>query len=161
MKDEKTYVINKTKKMFITISVMVLISVFLKLCVIADGYIEEINYPSNIPVTMGSVFELKDVISVYPSSEELKSSLRYYSQDTDVARIVLFRSTSSFRAQHWMRQNSDGTWSHKLGTSQCISNVDASGNIILDPLTCNMHYTEVGDIFDYEYVACFLVKTVN
>lgn len=315
----------KRIRLFIAISVILLSGTFFTLCVSADGYIEEINCPSNIPVPMGSVFNLKDVTSVYPSSDELKSSLRYYSYDTDVAtinsvtgiimpqsigratimissdectefitinvcyplsggelelnnqtyllwdrnpllryancynyalnahsinynlldnagdidgltgkalgatdtinvenlagiimgmkndinyilgngeniqgnsnydntvvelldindnfncsvtdpnqfsavgssdyyRIVLFRSTCGFRAQHWMRQNSDGTWSHKLGTNQCISNFDASGNVILDPLTCNMQYTDVGDLYDYEYVACFLVKTAN
>lgn len=79
---------------------------------------------------------------------------------SDYYRIVLFRSTNGFK-QHWMRQNADGTWSHKLGYEQSVSIFDASGAIILDPLTCNMHYTEVGDIYDYEYVACFLIRTVN
>lgn len=301
------------------------LSKFSSLYVSADGYIEEINCPSSIPVPINASFDLKDLVSIYPDDNEQKSTLRYYSYDTDVAtinsltgiiaprsigratimissddctefitinvcyplsggelvfnnqtfllwdrepllgnancynyalnahsinydllgnpgeidgltgrtlgslgrinenqfegiiagitndinyilgngenipenisydntvvelldindnfncsvtdpnrfsaigssgyyRIVLFRSTSDFHAQHWMRQNSDGTWSHKMGTNQCISNVDASGNLILDPLTCNMHYTDVGDSYDYEYVACFLVKTAN
>ena len=34
---------------------------------------------------------------------------------------------------HWYRQNSDGTWSHKPGTTE-VTNLDAHGNIIFDPL---------------------------
>lgn len=40
---------------------------------------------------------------------------------------------------HWYRQNSDGTWSHKRGLTE-VTNLDASGNIILDPRTCDRDY---------------------
>ncbi len=37
---------------------------------------------------------------------------------------------------HWYRQNYDGTWSHKMGSS-LISNTDFSDNVIYDPETCD------------------------
>jgi len=37
---------------------------------------------------------------------------------------------------HWYRQNPNGTWSHKMGTSP-VADVDASGAQILDPQTAN------------------------
>lgn len=95
---------------------------------------------------MGNYFNLKSIVSVYPASDELKSSLRYYSYDTDVATIN--SSTGIITPRSY-------------GQARIMISCDASGAIILDPLTCNMHYTEVGDIYDYEYVACFLIKTVN
>ncbi|MGB8452917.1 MAG: hypothetical protein WCD89_11390 [Anaerocolumna sp.] len=43
---------------------------------------------------------------------------------------------------HWYEQNSDGYWSHKPGTSD-VTDVDASGNYIVDPATCDRHYVYV------------------
>ena len=34
---------------------------------------------------------------------------------------------------HWYRQNSDGTWSHKVGGME-VTNLDFSGEVIYDPL---------------------------
>jgi len=79
-------------------------------------------------------------------------------------RIALFRnvSTSEYGAMHWMRQNADGTWSHKLGYSRPVSNLDAKGNVICSPSTCDMDYTNTNDYkYNYEYVATFLIKTGN
>jgi hypothetical protein len=39
---------------------------------------------------------------------------------------------------HFLRQNADGTWSHKPG-SGLVTNRDFSGNIITDPQTANMN----------------------
>lgn len=125
------------------------------------GVKNDINYilgndSDNYDYSAAELLDINDdfVCSVTdPNIFSTVGSYNYY-------RIVLFRSTNGF-SQHWMRQNADGTWSHKLGYEQSISNCDASGKIILDPLTCNMRYTEVGDEYDYEYVACFLVKTVD
>lgn len=44
------------------------------------------------------------------------------------------------RDYHFYRQNPDGTWSHKLGNAGEVENVDASGNIIYDPETCDRNY---------------------
>lgn len=44
------------------------------------------------------------------------------------------------RDYHFYRQNPDGTWSHKLGRKGEVQNVDASGNIIYDPETCDRNY---------------------
>jgi hypothetical protein len=36
---------------------------------------------------------------------------------------------------HWYRQDSDGCWSHKIGDFE-VSRVDQSGELIINPLTC-------------------------
>ncbi|WP_367567348.1 hypothetical protein [Lacrimispora sp.] len=41
---------------------------------------------------------------------------------------------------HWYVQNSDGYWSHKPGQTNA-TDVDASGNYITDPKTCNRAYS--------------------
>lgn len=41
---------------------------------------------------------------------------------------------------HFYRQNPDGTWSHKPGTTNAI-NVDANGKLIFDPETPNQYYS--------------------
>lgn len=41
---------------------------------------------------------------------------------------------------HWYVQNSDGYWSHKPGYNNA-TDVDASGNYITDPKTCNRAYS--------------------
>ena len=38
---------------------------------------------------------------------------------------------------HWYRQDSDGLWSHKQGSSNSISRVDESGKLIIDPQTAD------------------------
>jgi len=48
-------------------------------------------------------------------------------------RVALFRDIQT-DAMHWTRQNADGTWSHKLGYLNSITNLDATGNIIYSPL---------------------------
>ena len=40
---------------------------------------------------------------------------------------------------HFYRQNPDGTWSHKPGTTEVV-NTDASGNVIHDPQYANRNY---------------------
>jgi len=40
---------------------------------------------------------------------------------------------------HWWRQNSDGYWSHKPGSTK-VTNLDASGNPIINPLLSNRHF---------------------
>mgnify|MGYP003564610791 CR=1 FL=1 len=40
---------------------------------------------------------------------------------------------------HWYVQNSDGNWSHKRGWTEA-TNVDANGDLITDPQTCNREY---------------------
>ena len=41
---------------------------------------------------------------------------------------------------HWYRQNSDGTWSHKLASNPS-QNCDASNDLIYDPQYCNSNYS--------------------
>lgn len=40
---------------------------------------------------------------------------------------------------HWYRQNPDGTWSHKPGSTNVI-NTDCSGDIICNPETCDRNF---------------------
>ena len=48
---------------------------------------------------------------------------------------------------HWYRQNPNGTWSHKRGRAE-VTNIDASGKIILDPSLANRNYGTLNyDIF--------------
>ena len=43
---------------------------------------------------------------------------------------------------HWYRQDSDGLWSHKRGTTS-ITRLDNSGDLIVDPQTADRDfYTE-------------------
>lgn len=43
---------------------------------------------------------------------------------------------------HWYEQNSNGYWSHKPGLS-AVTNLDASGNKITNPKTCDRSYVHV------------------
>ena len=52
-------------------------------------------------------------------------------------KVALVLSSSDY---HWYRQNPDGTWSHKRGTT-AVTNLDDSGNIIYDPRTCDRNYS--------------------
>lgn len=48
---------------------------------------------------------------------------------------------------HWYRQNPDGSWSHKRGTTEVV-NVDASGKAIYNPETANRSYSNADyDVF--------------
>ncbi len=40
---------------------------------------------------------------------------------------------------HWYRQNGDGTWSHKPGTTP-VTNLDTAGNVITDPRTADRRF---------------------
>ena len=46
---------------------------------------------------------------------------------------------------HWLRLNPDGTWSHKPG-HQPVTNVDASGNIIENPMIANFDYSSASGL---------------
>ena len=50
---------------------------------------------------------------------------------------------------HWWRQNADSYWSHKPGSTN-VTNIDASGNKIKNPLKANRNY----DSLNY-YKPCF------
>ena len=59
---------------------------------------------------------------------------------------------------HWYRQNSDGTWSHKPGTTE-VTNLDCSGKIIMDPRKANRN---AGYGVNYNvFVGFFVVKPLN
>ena len=53
------------------------------------------------------------------------------------------------RDYHFLRQDRDGYWSHKPGSTN-VTHLDASGNKIKNPLKANRHY----DSLNY-YKPCF------
>ena len=44
---------------------------------------------------------------------------------------------------HWYREHNDGAWYHKIGHQQ-VSNKDASGQVILSPITADRDYSAQG-----------------
>lgn len=59
---------------------------------------------------------------------------------------------------HWYRQNSDGTWSHKPGTTK-VRNTDYSNKIIMDPRTCNRN---AGYGLNYNlFVGFYTIRPLN
>lgn len=61
---------------------------------------------------------------------------------------------------HWYRLDDNGTWSHKPGNTNA-TNVDASGNPITNPETCNRDYGSVNykDFCGYFYVPAGGIRT--
>ena len=58
---------------------------------------------------------------------------------------------------HWYRQNSDGSWSHKPGTTP-VKDTDNDGRLIMDPEECNRN----GGYLNYSvFVGYFAVKPLN
>lgn len=55
---------------------------------------------------------------------------------------------------HWYRQNPDGTWSHKPG-STAVTNLDESGNQILDPASADRDGTGKGGVNYDEFCGYF------
>lgn len=66
-------------------------------------------------------------------------------------KVALVLSTSDY---HWYRQNSDGTWSHKLAMDP-VRNTDYSDEIIYDP-----RYADIDEGFGYEFVAFYAVSNL-
>ena len=63
---------------------------------------------------------------------------------------IAYCTDPSLTDYHFWRQNEDGTWSHKPGTTP-VMNVDFSGNVIYDPMSCDrgkyyifLGYYEIG-----------------
>lgn len=62
------------------------------------------------------------------------------------------------RDYHWYRQNSDGTWSHKPGTTR-VRKDDYSNEIIMDPRKCNR---DAGNGLNYNlFVGFYAIKPLN
>jgi hypothetical protein len=67
--------------------------------------------------------------------------------DTEVPRYLVALVVWPNLDYHWYRINSEGFWSHKPGYTP-VRNVDNSGNIIRDPVTCDRAgYTEFCGFF--------------
>jgi len=59
---------------------------------------------------------------------------------------------------HWYRQNKDGSWSHKL-SSNPVTNLDASGEIIYDPENADHDYSPGSP--DYTFVKYYRVTPLG
>ena len=102
------------------------------------------GYPNN-PITSSNLNE-KDIISRVKSDLEQSEKTIYKTTEKK-------KPTGSYRKialviapgvdYHWYEQNSDGYWSHKQGNATYPTNLDASGNLISNPRTCNRKYTYV------------------
>lgn len=71
------------------------------------------------------------------SGREIKRSSRDEKPGTNEYKVALVIAPNS--DYHWYEQNSDGYWSHKRGLTE-VSNLDASGNKIADPQSCDRNY---------------------
>ena len=58
---------------------------------------------------------------------------------------------------HWIRQNADGTWSHKDGDGK-VNKVDAQGYTIWDP---EYSYQNYGSDKNYTFIGFFCVSPLN
>ena len=62
---------------------------------------------------------------------------------------------------HWVRQNYDGTWSHKRGITE-VTNLDASGNVIYDPNKADFNYGDQNPSGDnYKIVGYYAITPAN
>ena len=65
-----------------------------------------------------------------------------------------------------MRQDADGTWSHKLCNGGPVTNLDADGNVIWSP-AANLYYCTYAPEqnayihLNYQYVGTYLVGPAN
>ena len=82
-----------------------------------------INYVNQDATNLGFTFE--------PISETDVCPLGTYKVALVIAPSVDF---------HWYRQNSDGTWSHKLASNP-VTNLDASGDLIINPRLSNRNHS--------------------
>ena len=75
--------------------------------------------------------------------------------------LVIDSEESALKSKdyHWYRQLPNGQWVHKRGSGQA-SNLDASGNVIYNPSTCDRDYTSPTSNRNYsEFVTYYEVKT--
>ncbi len=88
---------------------------------------------------------------------------RPYLQDTDVHTPcncndykigLLLDNEGPDKDYHFLRQDTNGFWSHKPG-EEPATNLDAAGNIILDPLTADWDYKSKYGAYNYKEVCGF------
>lgn len=72
--------------------------------------------------------------SMAPTTSTATSTSKSYK-----VALVVTEENIRFPDYHWYVQNSDGYWSHKRGDGKA-QDVDASGNYITDPQTCDRDY---------------------
>ncbi len=64
----------------------------------------------------------------------------------DIALFIVMNSRGDYEDYHWLRQDSNGKWSHKRGLDP-VTNTDASGNLINNPQVANMNYDGYQGVF--------------
>ena len=80
-----------------------------------------------------------------------------YGLGYDIALFISPESSNTEFDYHWYRKDSNGMWSHKRGYNY-ITNVDASGNLISDPLNADRDY---GTCDYWIYVGTFRLYRYN
>ncbi len=83
----------------------------------------------------------KDCIAFWGINENNVESVfkeigQYEQCDPGMYKIAFVYDGDYYTDYHWYRQNSDGTWSHKIGVGE-VTNLDSSGELILDPQNAN------------------------
>lgn len=95
---------------------------------------------------------------IFPEERKLEPTvppLGYYN-------VVLLVANSNYMYDyHFARQDSNGFWSHKPG-STAVDNVDAKGQLITDPRTASFNYDPKGrgDGYHYKYYCWIWVSSL-
>lgn len=108
-------------------------------------------------LTESAIFKAAQADGPYlGSGREIKRSSKDEKPGTNEYKVALVIAPNS--DYHWYEQNSDGYWSHKRGLTE-VSNLDASGNKITDPQSCNRDY---GNGLNYStFCGYYIVKYTN
>lgn len=105
------------------------------------GYFSKHPHISNNDYNCGAFYKrLKsDIPSLYRAKFGTRCKKGYYK-----VFLAVDNDTSKDTDYHFYRQDSNGTWSHKPGRTN-VTNVDANGNIIINPTLASRKY----DYYNY------------
>lgn len=117
----------------------------------------------------GVYFSQRDFENIYPvlsvvSEDAAKLGFGFIRIDADAVcdpgfYKVAFVLDPNYPDYHWYRQNSDGSWSHKPGTTP-VTKYDNDGKLIMNPEECNRINEEEGLNYSI-FVGYFAVKPLN
>ena len=95
----------------------------------------------------------------YPGTKYIGNMYELPDCDSYIVALVIAKMPDGRFDYHWYRQDSNGWWSHKPGSSP-VTNRDASGKLIVDPKLADRDYNQSPNDggFDYdEFVGYFKV----
>ena len=112
------------------------------------NYHEYFRQPGNSNNIIGSCHSLtKNVLEDYPKSKPVDVTGKCDQNTFKMCGVM-----APFNDFHFYREDEDGKWTHKIG-KDVITDKDASGNIIINPLTSNRDYKSV----NYKHF-CFCIS---